>query len=118
VQHHPHAVALVHAELEEVVPRTQGAELLRGPVHLVVRQLGGRAVRRQPALGVLRDRVVTAPHPRRDRVLDAAEQRLERAGSCSSVTSSWWDHAAADVDTDRRRDHRSWSGSLLMVAPS
>ena len=77
-------------------------------VRLVGRQLGGRRVRREPALGVARDPVVTRPTPAGIAVLDAAEQRLERVGQLVlGDVELGGDHAAADVDTDRRRDDRA-----------
>jgi hypothetical protein len=45
VQNNPHAVALVEADLEEVVPAAEGAELLERGCDLLVGQVGVRTVR-------------------------------------------------------------------------
>ena len=54
------------------------------------------------------DVVVALADAGRDRPLDAAEQRLERVGQLVlGDVELGGDHAAADVDADRRRDHRA-----------
>ena len=106
VQHDPHATTLVDAELEEVVPRAERPELLRGAVSLLGGELGRRLVLGQPTVRVARRPVVAAPHTRGDRVLDPAEQRLERVGELVlRHVELGGDHAAPDVDADGRRDH-------------
>ena len=54
------------------------------------------------------DHVVALADTGRDRLLDAAEQRLERVGQLVlGDVELGGDHAAADVDADRRGDHRA-----------
>ena len=55
--------------------------------------------------------VVTPADTGRDRLLDAHEQRLERVGQLVfGHVELGGDHAATDVDTDGRRDHRVLRG--------
>ena len=72
-----------------------------------LRELGRRRVLGEPQVGVARHLVVTLADTGRDRLLDAHEQRLERVGQLIfGDVELGGDHAATDVDTDRRRDHR------------
>ena len=115
MEDHPDAPALVDAELEEVVPRAERAELAGRLDCLVRRQLGRRGAGREPVVGGALDAIVPAPDPRRDGGLDAAEQRVERVGQLVlGQVELGRDHAAADVDPDRggddgpgRRDDRA-----------
>lgn len=49
VEHYPAPVALVHAQLEEMVARAERAELDGRLLRLVAAQLCGRAVQGEPA---------------------------------------------------------------------
>ena len=106
VEHDPHVVALVEADLHEVVARAEGAELGQRPLGLTLREPGVGRVLAHPPVGLVGG-VVVAPtdagrHPRGDPV----EQWVEAVGQVlGGDVELGGDHAAADVHADRRGDH-------------
>ena len=121
VEHHPHAVVLVEADLDEVVARAQGAQ-----VHDVVRllHLGVLLADGDEALAQVRvpDLVVGLGHgaprapvaatartgaPVGDGRLDRRAQATQGVGQVvRSEAGPTRDHAAADVHADGGRDGR------------
>jgi hypothetical protein len=68
-------------------------------------------VRGEPTFGNLGNLIVPLAHARRNRALDSREQRFQRVGKLRLVdVELGGDHAATDVDTNRRRNYcaRSW----------
>ncbi len=111
VQHHPYPGPFVDAHLEEVVARSQGAELLEHLGGAVAGELGGRLVGAQPPLGVAIGPVVSPPHAGRDDRLDSGQQRVQGIGQLVlGDIQLGGDHAAADVHTDSAGDYRPAGG--------
>src|SRR5690606_7460393 len=105
VQHDPHAVALVEADLDEVVARAERAELLGRLDRAVLGQLGGGAVGAQPPVGGTGHVVVAPTHAGGDHGLDTPEQRPEIVGQLGGgEVQLGRDHAATDVHADRGGD--------------
>ena len=123
MQHHPDVLALVEAELDEVVAGAERAQVTRraarGRAGVLVddrsyagsssptpprHATGHRATRRDRRGAVVGAAV-------RDRLLDRRAQVVQVVGQMVGVQRGLHGHhAAADVDADRRRDDRAAGG--------
>ena len=107
VQHDPDAVALVQADLDEVIATAEAAELRGDRRELTLGELGCRARRQPQSLERRRHAgfgtLVTLSDARRDPVTEQAVERVEVVGQfgCREARLGRH-HAAADVDTHRR----------------
>jgi hypothetical protein len=103
VQHDPHGVGLIEAHLDEVVSRSERAELTQGLVDQPIVELGARSMRLEPTLGRGGDARLLATHAGRNRRCNRAEHRLEGVGKVvGRKVGANSGHTAADVDADRR----------------
>ena len=106
VQHAPHPLVGVEADLHEVVAAAEGAELRAGLGELLAcEDLGVRQrVAAQPSLGGSRGPGVGG-EPRGDGTLHVGEQRIEAVGEVGGgQVGAHGDHAAAQVHADRGGD--------------
>ena len=108
VQHDPDPVALVQADLDEVVATAEAAELGGDRRHLALGEVGCRARRHTQGLECGRDTLARALMTLADAGRDAiAQQAVQLAEVVRQLGSAevglCGHHAAADVDADRGR---------------
>ena len=113
MEHHPDAHLRVDADLDEVIARAEGAQLPHSPIHVeplraghgvveepLLRPPGTRSSRLSPPLPA-----VLSSHACRDRAPEQPDQRGQVVGKLvAGLVETDRDHAAPDVDPDRRRD--------------
>ncbi len=117
MQHHPHAIGLVQADLDEVVAAAERADLAIELVRTDLRMLLADLRQPRDEVGLLQRRLHAVGNPAvlaartvadRDAALDGVAQQRQVVGQVvGSQRRANRGHAAADVDADRGRDDRA-----------